>query len=226
MKKDQREIETSINQGQAESQQATQKRFENSRKDVQSESLNLLIQNPPAPKAAVQPKPPLKDPEFTVDCDGGCFLDGDKNLIVLLRNVIVKEERFTLKAQEEIKVFFLAAPEEENNKDGAKKEGGIGLKISEVKSLIASGGVHFSGIDKEGNPVEATAATAFYDDQEKVLILKDGKPTFWTKKEGAREIHLQAVKAEASVRIELEGETMSAQASPTGWALGAKPAGN
>ena len=204
----------------AESKEADEK-LRNFAEDVDSKSLNLLIQNPPVAKPAVAAKPPIKDPEFTIICDGGCFFDGNENLLVLLRNVVVKEERFTLKAQEEIKVFFNAAPEEDKKEGEAKKDQGAGLNISDVKSLVATGGVHFSGIDKDGNPVEATADTAFYDDKEKVLILKDGSPTFWMKT-GDRELHLQANKPAASVRIELANKVMNAQTSPNGWTLGGK----
>ena len=222
IQKEQKAIDTTTSAGQTQSKEADQRLLVFAG-DVESDSLNLLIQNPPPPKAAVQAKPPLVNPQFTVTCDGGCFFDGTENLLVLLRDVVVKEDRFTLKAQEEIKVFFIPPPEEkEEKKEGeAKEEGGAGLGIGDVKSLVASGGVHFSGIDKNGNPVEATAATAFYNDVDKVLILKDGSPTFWTKK-GEREFHFQAVQKDASVRIELANDVMNAQTSPNGWNFGAK----
>ena len=218
----QSEIKMSTSEGLVESKEADQKLLQFA-EDVDYESLNLLIQNPPAVNPPMGAKPPLEDPEFTIHCDGGCFFDGNENLLVLLRNVIVKEARFTLKAQEEIKVFFNAAPEEDeaDDADKEKKEDVAQLNISDVKNLVATGGVNFSGIDKDGNPVEASAATAFYDDKTKVLILKDGNPTFWTKK-GNRELHLRAEKAGASVRIELGGDAMSAQTSADGWNFGAK----
>ena len=218
----QKDIATSTRNKQAESKKADQKLLQFAA-DVDTESLNLLIQNPPPADPAAGAKPPLENPEFTIHCDGGCFFDGNENLLVLLRNVVVKEARFTLKAQEEIKVFFDAAPEEKKEKDDDKDKGEdiAQLNISDVKSLVATGGVQFSGIDKDGNPVEASAATAFYDDKIKVLILKDGSPTFWTKK-GNRELHLQAEKPGASVRIELGGDAMSAQTSADGWKFGAK----
>ncbi len=192
--------------------------------DVDSKSLNLLIQNPPPANPPSQVRPPLENPDLEIHCDGGCFFDGNENLLVLLRNVVVNESRFTLKAQEEIKVFFLSEPSKEKKEGEEKKENsdsGPKLNLTEVKSLVASGGIHFSGVDKNGNPVEASAATAFYDDKKKELILKDGQPTFWTKK-GDLELHLQAENANASVRIELAGETMSAHTSPNGWKIGGK----
>ena len=216
----QKELADSASEKQAVSDEAS-KTLSQFAEDVDSDSLNLLIQNPPAAKPALAAKPPIVDPEFTINCDGGCFFDGDENLLVLLRNVVVKEARFTLKAQEEIKVFFIAAPEEEKKAGDEKKDQAAGPRISDVKNLVASGGVNFSGIDKNGNPVEASAATAFYDDKDKVLILKDGNPTFYTKT-GENELHLRANKAGASVRIELAGQAMNAQTSPDGWTLGAK----
>jgi lipopolysaccharide export system protein LptA len=200
--------------------------------DVDSKSLNLLIQNPPAPNPAAQARPPLENPELEIECDGGCFFDGNENLLVLLRNIVVNEKRFTLKAQEEIKVFFNTAPapkkegeegakkeEEEEAKDEADK--GPSLNLTDVKSLVATGGVNFTGVDKNGNPVEASAETAFYDDEKQELILKGGQPTFWMKQQ-EREFHFQAEDTNAFVRIELANEVMSAHTSPTGWKFGGK----
>ncbi|GHC40844.1 hypothetical protein [Roseibacillus persicicus] len=185
---------------------------------VESKSLNLLIQNPPQGNAAKAAKPPLPNPDLTINCDGGCFFDGNENLLVLLRNVIVKEERFTLTANKEIKVFFIVAPEEEAKEGEDKKD--PSLNITDIKSLVATGGVNFSGVDKNGNPVEASAATAFYDDKLKTLILKDGKPTFWFKKEKL-EVQLQAEDDTAFVRIEFSDDGLKASTSETGWKAGA-----
>ena len=191
---------------------------------VDSKSLNLLIQNPPPANPPTQVKPPLENPDLTIHCDGGCFFDGNENLLVLLRNIVVNEARFTLKAQEEVKVFFNEEPapeEKEGQTEEKKKDPSLNLDLTDVKSLVATGGVHFSGIDKKGNPVEASAATAYYDHKKQELILKGGLLTFWTKAQN-REFHFQAEDANAYVRIELSDETMSAHTSPTGWTFGGK----
>ena len=216
-------------QSMAESSAETQKQSQDAdealatfAKDVGSNSLTLLIQNPPAANPAnpaKQAKPPIEDPDFSIHCDGGGFFDGNKNLLVFMRNVIVNEKRFTLKAQEEIKVFFLT-----EEKEGAKPGDKPGMSISDISKLVATGGIHFSGIDKDGNPVEATADTAFYDDQTKTLILKDGQPTFWTKI-GNAPIHLQSEKKDAYVKVVLSEDTMRADTSPDGWTfVGKNPA--
>ena len=190
---------------------------------VDSKPLNLLIQNPPAPAPANGAKAPPQNPDFSISCDGGCFFDGEENLLVLLRDIVVKEARFTLKAKKEIKVLFNVIPEDEKKaKEGEKAKKGTKLNISDVKSLIATGGIHFSGIDKKGNPVEASSETAFYDDKEKLLILKGGKPTFWTRiatAKGQTELHFQAENPDSHVKIELIGDTMTATTSPNGWQL-------
>ena len=190
--------------------------------DVESESLERLIQNPPASQKAVQAKPPLENPELTIHCDGGCFFDGNESLLVLLRDVIVKEARFTLKAQEEVKVFFLAELEDEKEKKAPKEAAekkDSKLKLGDVESLVATGGVHFSGIDEKGNPVEASAATAFYNHQTSTLILKGGKPTFWTK-DGKLEIHMQAENPDANVRVKFSEDAVRVDTSEDGWTLG------
>ena len=195
---------------------------------VDSQSLTLLIQNPPTPQAAPQPRPEIKDPDLTINCDGGCFFDGDENLLVLLRNVIVKDSSFTLKAKEELKVLFLSEPKagkEEKPKEEKPEEGDLPdlkMSISGVKSLVASGGVNFSGVDEKGNPVEASADTAFYDDQNKVLILKGGKPSFWFQ-QGKLQVHQQAENANASLRVEFTKQgTIKANTSGDGWKTSVK----
>lgn len=182
---------------------------------VQSNSLSLLIQNPPKPAPAAAAQPPIKNPSLTIHCDGGGFFDGNANLLVFLRNVVVEEKRFTLKAAEEIKVFFSAAPpkeKEEKEKDDNMPE----LSIGDVKTLIATGGVNFTGVDQKGNPIEATAETASYDEIGKKLILKDGKPTFWLKN-GDKQIQMISEDNNGSITIDLSGEFLKASTSPTGW---------
>lgn len=209
----------SVQEQEAESKRADQELL-NFAKDVDSKSLNLLIQNPPAANPAVQAKPPLEKPDFTIHSDGGCFFDGNENLLVFLRNIVVKEARFTLKAQEELKVFFNAAEPEKEGAEKDKKGSSPKANITDIKSLVATGGVNFSGIDKDGNPVEASAATAYYSDKDQTLILKDGDLTFWTK-QGNRELQFRAEKENSSIRIELSGDSMTAHTSGDGWAFGA-----
>ena len=219
LKNQQEQLTESANELSTESKNADDK-LASFVEDVDSKPLTLLIQNPPAPAPANGAKPALKNPEFSIHCDGGCFFDGDENLLVLLREVVVKEARFTLKAKKEIKVFFSGAEKDENKPQEKEEEkNGAKLNITDVKSLIATGGVHFSGIDKKGNLVEASAETAFYDDKKETLILKGGTPTFWTKKEEL-EIQMQAENANSFVKIELLGDTMSATTSPNGWKIG------
>lgn len=190
---------------------------------VESQSLNLLVQNPPKPAPEIDEPPEVKNPELSITCDGGGFFDGTANLLVFLRNVVVTEKRFTLKANREIKVFF--SESKPKNKKGDKKEDKDTkgdddktpeINIGEVKTLIATGGINFSGIDKEGNPFEASAATASYDNEKNQLILKDGKPTFRaTTPRGV--LKFKAESADASVRIELSETSFTAHTSPDGW---------
>lgn len=182
---------------------------------VESKSLNLLVQNPPKTAPENDEPPEIKDPDLSITCDGGGFFDGNASLLVFLRNVIVTEKRFTLKANQELKVFFSdAEPKESDDKTdpGEAPE----ISIGEVKTLVATGGINFSGVDKDGNPFEASAATAFYDNQKNQLILKDGKPTFRaTTPRGV--LKFKAESNEASIRIELSETSFSAHTSPNGW---------
>lgn len=189
---------------------------------VESDSLNLLIQNPPPANPVGQAKPPIQNPDLTIHCAGGCFFDGTENLLVLLRDVVVKERRFTLKAQEEIKVFFLAEEKEKKpNEKTEKNDNNPNLSIGDLESLVATGGVHFSGIDEKGNPVEASAAIAFYNDKTKTLILKDGKPTLWLQK-GKAQVHMQSSSKNANITVKLSENAVQATASDTSWTVTTK----
>lgn len=188
-------------------------------RQVDSNSLNLLIQNPPKPAPAAAAQPPIKDPSLTIHCDGGGFFDGNANVLVFLRNVVVKESRFTLKAAEEMKVFFSEAPPKEGEKP--KDDDRPDLSIGDVKTLIATGGVNFTGVDQDGNPIEATAQTASYDEASRKLILKDGKPTFWLKK-GDKQIQMISADDNGSIAIDLSGENIHAVTSKTGWTFAGK----
>ncbi len=185
---------------------------------VDSESLTRLIVATQEEKQEEPETPaPLKNPDITITCDGGCFFDGNQNLLVLLRNVVVNERRFTLTARNELKVFFLSEePKEDKDEDDLSS-----LNITDIDRLAATGGVNFSGIDKDGNPVEATAETATYEDQTKTLFLKGGKPTFWIKK-GKAQFQLQAANESAHVKIEMGPDGLTAVTSEDGWKIGGK----
>jgi hypothetical protein len=185
--------------------------------EVESDSLNLLIQNPPKAANAANQPPEIKEPSYKITCDGGGFFDGNANLLVLLRNVVVTEERFTLRASKEIKVFFkdAEAKEEKPAEEGGEDEG-PDVDIGEVKTLVATGGVNFSGVNKDGDPFEASAETASYNQETNQLILKDGRPTFRTvTPRGVMQMNSED--EDANVVITLMENTFSAQVSDTGW---------
>jgi hypothetical protein len=184
---------------------------------VESDSLNLLIQNPPeAAKAANEP-PEIEDPAYTITCDGGGFFDGNANLLVLLRNVVVTEERFTLRASKEIKVFFDEPKKEDKDEKKEKNEEETpDTNIGAVKTLVATGGVNFSGIDEDGNAFEASAAIASYDKQKKQLILKDGRPSF-RKDLPQGPFAMTSESKEANVVITFTETSFNAQVSKNGW---------
>ena len=202
--------------------QAADERLQAFTSDVQSDSLRLLIQNPPQPgEKGLLKRARLTDADLRINCDGGCFFDGDENLLVLLRNVVVKENRFTLKAKKEIKVFFLSETEAPGGKTPPNKgdKAQLDMSIAGVKNLVATGGVNFSGIDEDGNPVEASAATAYYDDSRKTLILKGGRPSFWFKQDKL-EIQKMAENEGASLRIKFtEQGTVNVNTSGDGWEI-------
>ena len=91
--------------------------------------------------------------------------------------------------------------------------------IRDSKSLVASGGINFTGIDEKGNPIEASAATAFYEDEKKVLILKGGRPSFWLKQDKL-EVQKRAENANAFLEIRFtEKGTVDVTTSGDGWEI-------
>lgn len=77
-------------------------------------ALTTLLAGPPAPSASGDVPPPNipDDPTKTrITSDDGAFFDSPNGLLVFLKNVVVRDPRFSLTGADEVKVFF-DSPEE------------------------------------------------------------------------------------------------------------------
>ena len=116
-------------------------------------------------------------PEDTViDCDGGMYFDAEEGVLVYLKNVRVKDPRFTLDGANELKIFFdKKKPAEKKPKEA--KGAGPTANFGDVKKLIATGAVKIlqKGVDGKA-PVEASGALLNYDVQSGEIIISGGYP--------------------------------------------------
>ncbi len=151
-------------------------------------------ENNPA-EAEAKPLEVDPDPNNTViSCENGMYFDSEEGVLVYLKNVTVKDPRFTITGANELKIFFTKKPEkpteekdpatEEQNPDD-KKESGLDLGIAtagfgDVSRIVATGAVRIlqKGVDGK-EPIEASAAILSYNLTDKQIILSGGYP--WVK---------------------------------------------
>ena len=173
-------------------------------------ALTTLLAEPPAPSASGDvPRPNIpEDPTKTrITSDDGAFFDSPNGLLVFLKNVVVKDPRFSLTGADELKVFFDPKEDPKAAKAGDKPAPGAaqpaeatgaakpklekvddpGLsaaKFGKPNRIIATGTVvveYHSG--KKGDPpVQASARTVVYDLKKEEFTLRGGSP--WVLREG------------------------------------------
>ena len=159
------------------------------------------------PPAAEKTAAPIKPPEFNpgpndtvITCDGGLYMDPEAGVLVYLKNVVIKDPKFTLSGANEVKIFLAkkappAAPDPQNptpaNPD--KAVGGFG----DPERIVASGAIVIDQKGADGkSPIKASAALFSYDIKEDTIVLSGGQPWFM---QGATALRAKA--ADQSVRI-------------------------
>lgn len=175
-------------------------------------ALTTLLAEPPAPSASGDvPRPNIpEDPTKTrITSDDGAFFDSPNGLLVFLKNVVVKDPRFSLTGADELKVFFdpkedpkaakakagdkpapgaaqpaEAAAEAKPKLEKVEDPGLSAAKFGKPNRIIATGTVvveYHSG--KKGDPpVQASARTVVYDLKKEEFTLRGGSP--WVLREG------------------------------------------
>ena len=177
-------------------------------------TLTTLLAEPFVPAAATStdvPRPniPVDATKTRITSDDGAFFDSKNGLLIFLKNVVVRDPRFSLSGADELKVLFdpkevpaaKAAPkppagEQANLPPEPVKPGGAGAPVKEEKAgiadakfgkpnrIIATGTVvvEYQSGKKDDPPVKASARTVIYDLKKEEFILRGGSP--WVLREG------------------------------------------
>lgn len=120
------------------------------------------------------------DPQDTViTSDGGMYFDADEGVLVYLKNVNVKDPRFTLSGAQQLKVFFEKKPENQGADDKEKDAKGIG-NFGDVQKLVATGTIRILQKGVGGKePVEASGGILTYNIPKGEIIISERFP--WVK---------------------------------------------
>jgi len=183
------------------------------------------------PDKAPKPKPetPKPDPKgLQVTCEGGMYFDAEKGHLVYLKNVFIKEPRFTMRAGTELKIFLekkpalpAAKPKPTDKPATEDKPASFGgpSNFGDVKNIIATGGVEVlkRAVKKEAKPdpaakpadkrvlndkpIRATAATATYDNKSGDIVLRGDFPLI---QQGSQ--YIRAQEAGLYIRIYANGD--------------------
>jgi len=147
-----------------------------------------------APKVQEQPKAQESKP-MVIECQDGLYFDAEQGLLVYLKDVRLRDERFNMDCDNNLKVYMQrdeakakkkqqnaekaqAAPGEPGSELSLLQGGNIDLNFSGVQRIVASGNVRLQGKDKSGKIMRAGAETATYSVKNKdaEVILSGGKP--------------------------------------------------
>ena len=178
-------------------------------------ALTTLLAEPlAAPATGDVPRPNIpEDPTQTrITSDDGAFFDSPNGLLVFLKNVVVKDPRFTLNGADELKVFFEpkvdpkaaakgkagdanekaaepvkpdAAPAGEKPKLEKVDPAGLNAaKFGKPVEIIATGTVvvEYLPEKKDEPPVKASARNVIYNLKTEEFTLRGGSP--WVLREG------------------------------------------
>jgi lipopolysaccharide export system protein LptA len=178
-------------------------------------ALTTLLAEPlAAPAAGDVPRPniPVDPTQTRITSDDGAFFDSPNGLLVFLKNVVVKDPRFTLTGADELKVFFEpkvdpkaaakgkagdadgkaaepekpdAAPAGEKPKLEKVDDAGLNAaKFGKPVEIIATGTVVLEYLPekKDEPPVKASARTVIYNLKTEQFTLRGGSP--WVLREG------------------------------------------
>lgn len=156
---------------------------------------------PEAKPLDIQPGPN----DTVISCDGGMYFEPEQGVFVYLKNVKVKDPRFSLSGANELKIFL-------GKKTGAK-EGHAGdknkMNLGEVERVTASGTLVFEQKPEGGGePIRASGAFFSYQVKTDQVILSGGYP--WVVQGGialrAREPNLTLRIQPKSRRFQTEGQ--------------------
>jgi lipopolysaccharide export system protein LptA len=152
--------------------------------DKKSAQLAFDLANSFIKSSKIETPEPLKvepDPNATIiNCDGGMYFDAEEGILVYLKNVTVKDPRFTLTGANELKIFFdKKEPEKADPEKEKDKQPDLGPKANfgDVRKLVATGAVRILQKGVNGKePVEASGAILTYDVKKGEIIISGRYP--------------------------------------------------
>lgn len=159
-------------------------------KKAEGVDLAQVDANPPAAKPLdVEPGPD----DTVISCDGGMYFDPEQGVFVYLKNVKVKDPRFSLTGANELKIFLEEKPAKDGDKKDAKK-----MNLGEVTRITASGALVFEQkADGKDDPIRASGAFFSYEVKSEQVVLSGGYP--WVVQGG---LTLRAREPNLSLRIQ------------------------
>jgi hypothetical protein len=143
---------------------------------------------PSAPPATIPaPSQPLdKQPSPTdtvINSDGGFYFDADEGVFVYLKNVTIKDPRFSLSGANELKIFLAKkapAPTplaKDTPAAAPKKDNPLAGGFDGVERIVATGAIRVVKEASEGQErVEASAAIFTYQTKSEQITLSGGYP--------------------------------------------------
>ena len=122
----------------------------------------------PAPTKPLDVQPGPAD--TVIHCEGGMYFDADAGVLVYLKNVTVKDPRFSLSGVNELKIFLGTKPAA--NGKSAK------ARFGDVERMIATGAVKIEqkAPDAGKPPINASGAVFTYNVKKEEIVLSGGYP--------------------------------------------------
>lgn len=137
---------------------------------------------PPAEPLAFEPGPD----HTVVKCEGGMYFDAEKGLLVYLKNVQVKDPRYTLSGADILKIYMGKSEAKPDSKPKPTAENGgkdgpvpdMGANFDSVEKIVATGAVRLlqGAVEKGKQPVEASGAVFSYHPGSGDILLSGGYP--------------------------------------------------
>lgn len=151
---------------------------------------------PEAKPLDLQPGP--KD--LVIQCDGGMYFNPEEGVFVYLKNVTVKDPRFSLHGANELKIFLGKKPEAASDAKDA-------MDFGEIDRVTASGTLVFEQQPAAGGePIRASGSFFSYHVPSDQVVLSGGFP--WVVQGG---IALRAREASLSLRIQPKARTFQTE---------------
>lgn len=137
----------------------------------------------PAPAKPFDLKPGAED--TVISYDGGMYFDSDEGVVVYTKNVKVKDPRFHLSADDQLKIFLAKKPAKEVKKEkltpekSSMKSGFDDFgDFGEPERIVATGAVLFEQMktDSVKEPIRASGAIFTYNTKEDLVTISGGFP--------------------------------------------------